>query len=106
MSGNIRTYGIAFQYFADPDIPFGFDLATIRDAFEAWATEDGGRISIFERANNFIDLVSIGATFPDDASKVKPRSQEPFCPSESKGLLQYTVDEEPVMEDLRYINIY
>ena len=105
MSGNTSTYGIAFQYFADPDLPFGFDLATIREAFEAWAKQDGGSINVIERANNFIDLVSIGATFPDAASKVKPRSQEPYCPSESKDLLQYAVDDKIVEEDLRYIDL-
>ncbi|KAL9630068.1 MAG: hypothetical protein Q9204_004913 [Flavoplaca sp. TL-2023a] len=104
-AGGGSTFGIVFQYFADPDLPFGFDLATIRGAFEAWTKQDGGSINAIERANNFIDLVSIGATFPHPASKVKPRSQEPYCPTENKDLLQYAVGDKNVEEDLRYIDL-
>ncbi|KAL8840484.1 MAG: hypothetical protein Q9176_003810 [Flavoplaca citrina] len=98
------TFGIAYQYIPDPDVFLDFQLGTVTDAFRDWASRDGGTLNVIERANDFVDLVSIGATFPPDSPgrRVKPRSRSEQCPAEGKDLLQYGTDERPVEQDLRF----
>ena len=87
---SLSTFGIGFQ---PSFLPTAFPLQLIAQAFVDWASQNGGTVSVINRADGFMDFASIGA----DPSKMK-RSKTGFCPTENKNVLQYAIDGNVVHE--------